>query len=230
MKRIGFIGAYDKTDIMLSVAKVLTTMKHNVLLVDTSINQKAKYVVPTINPTISYITSFEDIDIAIGFKDEEEIKQYLGDINELPYDIILVDCDIPDRIQGFHLEGADKNYFVTSFDMYSLRKGMEILDGFKNVVNLTKVIFSQELLKEDDEYLNFISMGKKIMWAEEFVYFPTENGDLTAVAENQRLEKIKFKKLSVSYKDSIAFLSQQIIGESSDANVRRTMKFLEKGV
>ena len=40
MKRIGFIGAYDKTDMILNVAKILVTMRIKVLIVDSTINQK----------------------------------------------------------------------------------------------------------------------------------------------------------------------------------------------
>lgn len=56
MKKIGFIGAYDKTDLLLNIAKVLTVMNYRVLVVDSTINQKARYVVPAIDPTVSYIT------------------------------------------------------------------------------------------------------------------------------------------------------------------------------
>ena len=31
MKKIGFIGVYDKTDLLLNLAKILTTMKYKVL-------------------------------------------------------------------------------------------------------------------------------------------------------------------------------------------------------
>ena len=61
MKKIGFIGAYDKTDLILNIAKILTTMEKRILVIDSSINQKAKYVVPAIDPTVSYITSFESL-------------------------------------------------------------------------------------------------------------------------------------------------------------------------
>ena len=67
MKKIGFIGAYDKTDLLLNLAKVLTVMNYRILVVDSTINQKARYVVPAIDPTVSYITSFEDMDVAVGF-------------------------------------------------------------------------------------------------------------------------------------------------------------------
>ena len=99
MKKIGFIGAYDKTDMLLNIAKILTTMKNKVLIIDSTINQKAKYVVPAINPTVSYITSFEDIDIAIGFKNVEEIKKYVGTTGDLTYDILLIDSDTEERIE-----------------------------------------------------------------------------------------------------------------------------------
>ena len=229
MKKIGFIGAYDKTDMLLNIAKILTTMKNKVLIIDSTINQKAKYVVPAINPTVSYITSFEDIDIAIGFKNVEEIKKYVGTTGDLTYDILLIDSDTEERIEEFELNNADKNYFVTSFDMYSLKKGIELLRNLKNQLNLTTILYAKEMLKEDDDYLNFLSLGCKIIWDEERIYFPIENGDLSVIAENQRVQKIKFKKLSMQYKDSIGFIAQQILNQKSDSHVRKAIKIIERG-
>ncbi len=65
MKKIGFIGAYDKTDLMLYIAKILTILDKKVLIMDSTIMQKARYIVPAISPTLKYVTDFEDIDIAI---------------------------------------------------------------------------------------------------------------------------------------------------------------------
>ena len=78
MKKIGFIGAFDKTDVILSVAKVLTMAEKQVLIIDNTITQKCKYVVPVINPTRTYITSYEGIDVAVGFESFENLKQYIG--------------------------------------------------------------------------------------------------------------------------------------------------------
>ena len=229
MKKIGFIGAYDKTDLLLNIAKILTIMGQQVLVIDSTINQKAKYIVPAINPTLSYVTSFEDIDIAVGFKSVEDIKNYLGIMQDLPYDILLIDIDVPSRIGEFHIDMADKNYFVTSFDVYSLRRGMEILAALNVPVNITKIYFAKEVLKEDDEYFNFLALGNKAIWETERIYFPIENGDLTVIAENQRVQKIKFKRLSTQYKDSLSFIAQQILNERNDSNVRRAIKNIERG-
>ena len=230
MKKIGFIGAYDKTDLILNIAKILTTMEKRILVIDSSINQKAKYVVPAINPTISYITSFEDIDIAIGFETMEQIKEYLGTTAEIPYDVLLIDVDTTDRIMKLQLENANKNYFVTSFDLYSLKKGLEIFNGLKDTMNLTKVLYTKEILKEDDDYLNFLSLGYKIIWNDERIYFPIENGDLSVLYENQRVQKVKFRKLSTQYKEGLDFIAQEILEQKNDTQIRKVIKDIEKGV
>ena len=232
MKKIGFIGAYDKTDLILYVAKILTVLKKKVLVIDSTINQKARYIVPVINPTLKYVTEFEEIDIAVGFENIQDIKNYLGlaENQNMEYDIILVDTDNIEGFNNYELEEASKNYFVTSFDNYSLKKGLEVLSGLKNPISLTKVIFSKEILKEEDDYLNFLSLGYKVIWNEYRLYFPIENGDLSVIYENQRVAKIKFKKLSVQYKDGLAYLAEEILGDVSESNIRRAIKNIEKGV
>lgn len=232
MKKIGFIGAYDKTDLIIYIAKILTTLKKKVLVIDATTKQKARYVVPVINPTKMYVTEYEEIDIAVGFPNIEDIKKYLGysEEQELDYDIVLIDTDSIEGFNIFKLEESFKNYFVTSFDAYSLKKGLEILSELKTVVSLTKVLFAEEMLKEDDDYLNFLSLGYKIIWNEYRIYFPIENGDLSVIYENQRVAKIKFKKLSIQYKDGLAYMSEEILGDVSEMTIRRAIKLIEKGV
>lgn len=232
MKKVGFIGAYDKIDLIMYIAKIITSLGKKVLIVDSTVNQKARYIVPVINPTLKYVTDFEEIDIAVGFTDEKDIKRYLGisEEQEMEYDIMFVDTDNVDGFKNYNLEEDQKNYFVTSFDNYSLKKGLEILSGLKEVVSLTKILFSQEIIKEDDDYLNFLSLGYKVVWNEYRIYFPMENGDLSVIYENQRLAKIKFKKLSVQYKDGLAYLTNEILGDVSETEVRKAIKIIERGV
>lgn len=230
MNKIGFIGAYDKTDLILNLAKIMTVMGKKVLVIDSTLLQKAKYIVPVINPTTSYITNFEDIDVAVGFEDTEQIKQYLGiSGEEMNYDVLLIDADSEERIEKFDLMKADKNFFVTSFDLYSLKKGLEVLSMLKKPMTLTKILFAKEVLKEDDDYLNFLSLGYKVIWDEERIYFPLENGDLSVLSENQRVAKIKFRKLSTQYKDSLAFVVLEALNDK-ESNVRRAIKIIERGV
>ena len=105
MKKIGFIGAYDKIDLVIYVAKVLTALGKKVLVVDATINQKARYIIPVINPSKSYVTEYEEIDIAVGFKDLGDIKDYLGvsDNQEMEYDFMFVDTDNGKGIENYKL-------------------------------------------------------------------------------------------------------------------------------
>lgn len=232
MKKIGFIGAYDKTDLIIYIARILVGTGQKVLVVDSTINQKAKYVVPVIKPTTSYVTEFEGIDVAVGFQNFNEIKQYLGISTEiqLDYDIVLIDADNYNAIQNYQLEQAEKNYFVTSFDAFSLKKGLEILSGFTTIFKLTKVLYSKEATNEEDEYLNYLSLGYKIDWEEEKIYFPFEVGDQSVIAENQRVSKIKFKNLSEQYKEALIFITEQLLEKQKYAEIKKVFKQLEKGI
>ena len=212
MEKVGFIGGYDKTDLIIYIAKILTELGKRVLILDTTQKQKTRYVVPVINPTVSYITDYENIDVAVGFDNFESVQAYLG-IGEEPlkYDYALIDVDNISGITNTGLTITDRTYFVTAFDLYSLKKGMEILTDLKNPLKLTKVFFSKTFYTEDDEYLEFLALGKKVVWGEHILYFPIENGDETAIAENQRLGKIKFRNISSDYKEGITHLANDIV-------------------
>ena len=232
MRKISFIGCYDKIDLILYVAKILVAMDKKVLVVDSTINQKAKYIVPVIKPTKAYVTEFEQIDVAVGFDNFNEIKEFIGipELQELPYDIVLLDIDSYEGIINFGVNNDDRNYFVTGFDLYTLKRGLEILSGLTEILNLTKILFSKTASREDNDYLNYLSLGYKIVWSDELIYFPFEVGDASVIAENQRVAKIKFKKLSAQYKEALIYIVEQILNQDEYAKMKRIFKQLEKGV
>lgn len=173
MKKIGFIGAFDKTDLILYIAKILTEIDKKVLVVDTTVLQKTKYIVPSIAPSKCYVIEYEKFDVAIGFNELDEVKRYLG-VEELQYDIVLIDIDDNNCFKKNSMEKANKNYFVTGFDNYSLKKGLEIIGKMEDKLLMTKVLFSQEMLQEEDDYLNFLSFYYAVRWENKKIYFPLE--------------------------------------------------------
>lgn len=232
MKKIGFIGAYDKTDFILYIAKILVEMGKKVILIDATLTQKAKYIIPAIKPSKSYVTEFEGIDIAVGFENFESINQYLAmpKVAELNYDIALIDMDMPDSATNFQIETFEQVYFVTSFDMYSIKRGLESISGLTSPINATKVLFTKEATKEEDDYLNFLSLGSKIVWDEERIYLPFEVGDQTIIYNNQRVSKIKFKRLSTQYKEGLMYLASKILEEADQNLLKKTFRKIERGV
>ena len=233
MKKVGFIGASDKTDLITYVAKVLEQIGKRVIVVDATIMQKAKYIVPVIHPTKTYITEFEGIDVAVGFTDMDEIRGYLGLAreDELNYDYAIIDVDTYEAYVNFGCQNAIKNYFVTSFDVYSLKKGIEALSGMEQTVTLTKVLFSRDTSVEEDEYLEFLAMGSNVEWEKEKIYFPTDRGDQQIIIQNQRTARINFKNLSTYYKGGLQYLVEGIFEQEglNMGDVAKVIRKIEKG-
>lgn len=226
MKKYAFIGGYDKTEILLFLAKMATLAGKKVLIIDTTIPQKAKYIVPVMTPTQKYITTFEYIDIAIGFKNFKEILEYTYE-EKLPYDMVLLDIDSQSAYENFEITPEDEHCFVTGFDLYSLRKGIEVLEGLEKSVKITKIYFTKDMLQEEDEYLTRISEKLNVIWNDEIVFFPFERGDQNVINTNQRFAKIKTRGLSKEYMDALVFIAEQNLG-LSDADVKKAIRIMEK--
>ena len=99
----------------------------------------------------------------------------------------------------------EKNYFVTCFYVYFLKKGIEILSQLGVPTRVTRIFFSKDMLKEEEDYFDYLALGIKAIWNEEKLYFLLENGDLPAIIENQRLSKIRLRNMSNEYREKIEF-------------------------
>ena len=225
MEKVGFIGAFDKSNLIMYVAKVLTYLGHRVLIIDTTVLQKVRYIAPSITPTKSYIADLEDIDIAIGFKNMTEIERYLG-ISEtsMPYDCALIDIESYEALEQFDIENVNKNFFVTGFDLYSLRKGLSILERIQVPIKLTKVLCRYELNEEDENFFNYLSMDCKVNWGEYSIYLPYTDEDTQAIEENQRMYQIRIKKLSMNFQDGIMYIVQEILDEKNLGRIKKAIK------
>ena len=230
MEKINFIGAYDKTDSIMYIAKILTEMKKKVIIVDATITQKTKYVIPTIDNRSEYIANYANIDFAIGFTNYNDIKTYLGmpQSAAFTYDYMLIDIDNSDLLNNFDVYSSKKNYFVTSFDLYALKKGVEVLKRLSLPVEIMKVYFSNLMSQSEDDYFNYIATGCRVKWNQDKIYVPLLNEDLDVIKENQRLSKIRFKGLSNEYKTSLMEWTQDICGDSN--GVKKACRQIERGV
>lgn len=226
MRKYAFIGGYDKTELLLFLAKIATLAEKRVLIIDATVPQKARYIVPVMSPTQKYITTFEDIDIAVGFKSLEDIIEYSYEEN-LPYDMILLDIDSPNAYESFGVQPLDEHCFVTGFDLYSLRRGLEVLEGIATPTRVTKIYFTKDMLPEEDEYLTAISQNLKIIWNDDIIFFPYERGDQNVINTNQRFAKIKIRGLSKDYIDALMFVAEENLG-LSNGEIRKAIKIMER--
>jgi len=229
MKKVGFIGTTDKTDLIVYIAKVLQDIGKKVLVVDTTITQKAKYVVPSISPTKTYITDFNNVDYAVGFQNIEDIGRYLGlkdseRIDNLNYDYMLIDIDNAQKIDDFEIDEVGKNYFVTAFDIYSLRKGIEILNNIPLNMSLSKILMNYNMKKEDEDYLNYLSMDTRAIWNDFSIYIPLLDENQQQIEDNQRVYRARLKRLIPEYQDGIIYIVQNIIEDLSVGKIKKMIK------
>lgn len=225
MKLVGFLGACDKANLIMYLAKILTWNNERVLVIDGTRLQKMKYLVPNINPTGPYITDFEGIDFAIGFSNMQLVEQYLGsDIGRAKYTCVLVDTDTSKAIVNFGVQNYDKNFFMTTFDLYSLKRGLEILSIFKEPIDLTKIISRYQVLKNDEEYFNYLAIDSKVNWGETSIYLPNESNDIQEIEENQRISRLKIKRLSNEYQNGLIAIAQEILGEQNKNKVKKSIR------
>ena len=157
------------------------------------------------------------------FRIEEEMKDAdLIFVTHNHYDHYSED-DI-EKIKMFELTSSDQLYYVTSFSGYSLRKGIEILRKVDLPLRMTRVFFTKEMLKEEDDYFDYLTLDLKIKWNDNKIYFLLENGDLSAIMENNRLQCIKLRNLSIEYKENIVYMASQICPEVNERFYRKIVK------
>ena len=229
MEKIAFIGSYDKADFIIYIAKILANIGKKVLVVDSTALQKTRYIVPTMQAPKQYITTFEDVDIAVGFQTFDQIKQYkeMQKTDEFDYEYCLLDIDSYRGYYYFGIKTEDKKYFVTSFDIYNLKRGLQVFRKLEAPVQVTKVLFTKDMLDEEDQYLNYLSRGLKIRWNSNILFFPFETADQNAIFSNQRTNRIQLRGLSNQYIDGISYIAEEICGESQ-SNIRKAVKLMER--
>ena len=228
MEKVAFIGSYDKADFVIYIAKILTNIGKKVLVVDSTALQKTRYIVPTMQAPKQYITTFEDVDIAIGFQTFDQIKQYraMDKTEEFEYDYCLLDIDSYRGYYYFGVKTEDKKYFVTSFDVYNLKRGLQVFRKLEAPTQVTKVLFTRDMLPEEDQYLNYLSRGLRVRWNSNILYFPFELGDQNAIFANQRTGRIQVRGLSSQYIDGISYIAEEISGENQNS-IRKAVKLMQ---
>ena len=215
MKKIGFIGAYDKTSFIANIAKVLRNLDYKVLVIDTTLMQKSKYIIPAINPTKSYVTDFEDIDFAVGFENIKEVEKYLG-----AYEHETIKETLK---EGFNEKNFSYDYVLIDVDSMKMFESFELINA-KYPIKLTKVLFSFQQTKEEEECLNNMSLEYNIQWNNYTIYFPIICEDIKVIEEDQRVQKINFKRLSVGYRESLEKIILDINKDESKSKIRKAMK------
>lgn len=223
MEQISFIGVNDKKDLLLNIAKVITKLNKRVLIVDATMMQRLRYIIPRTASGPAYVSEYDGVDVAVGFMNLMNIANYLG--GGLNYDYVFIDTDNAQTLNSFMALNSKINFLVTSYDEFELQKIIEILSTLRSQVKLTKLIISADINNKHDEYLNHLLENFNIVWSENKVEFPDSEEDRKSTLVNQLIKQILFKGYTSIYKDSLEYLTSLILeGVVEQASIRRIIR------
>lgn len=228
MEQIGFLGSYDKKDLLLNIGKILVSLNHRVLIVDATLMQRLKYIVPNVssNNSITYISEYQGVEVALGFMNLMSIGQYLG-TNELPYDFILIDTDNAQTMNSFMIPRLRKLFFVTSYDQYEINRAIETFQYLNQPMGVVKVTISADNSPQQAEYFRRIIGKTPVMLKEAEIYFVDNIDDRRVTLENQLMKEIKLKRFTNQYKDALEYITA-ITAENvaNQGDIRRMIRKL----
>ena len=227
MEQIAFIGTCDKKDLLLNIAKVLTNCGKKVLIIDATLMQRLKYIVPNIsnNNSITYISEYLGIDVALGFVNLSGIVRYLGTPDSLPYDYVLIDTDNLQTMNSFRIATLKKIFVVTTYEQYEVRRTIELLKYYNQPIGIVEVIASPDLEKRQEEYFNKLLSETPVKVSNIIVEFADSVQDRKVQLQNQLIDDLDFRHYSSTYKDGLEYITSLISeGEVAQSVIRKIIR------
>ena len=93
---------------------------------------------------------------------------------------------------------------------------------------MTKVIYAREMSESDNYYLEYLTLGYKVIWEDKIINFPYETQDLEAMIENQKNSKVSLRRLTPLYKDNLEYMMLDMFPEIKSMQIKNILRNLEK--
>ena len=214
MKQVGFIGSYDKKDLLLYISKVLTNCGIKVLIVDATIAQRMRYIIQNTssNNSMTFVSEYLGIDIAVGFMNLGQVAAYFK-TNNLPYDLVLIDSDNIQTVMSFMIPSMQSIFLVTSYDQSEINKIVETLKYINKPINITEVIMSADLSSSQEKALLHRLKETDVVIEKHKVQFADTNVDRKAMLQNQLVREIRMKNHTATFKDSLEYVTSLVAEE-----------------
>jgi len=214
LKQVGFIGSYDKKDILLYISKVLTNCGIKVLIVDATIAQRMRYIIQNTssNNSMTFVSEYLGIDIAVGFMNLGQVAAYFK-TNSLPYDLVLVDSDNIQTVASFMIPAMKNIFLFTSYDQAEINKIVETLKYINKPINVTEVIMSADLSSSQEKALLHKLKETGAIVEKHKVQFADTNIDRKAILQNQLVREIRMKNHTSTFKDSLEYVTSLVSDE-----------------
>ena len=91
-------------------------------------------------------------------------------------------------------------------------------------MNLSKILINYNMKKEDEEYLDFLSLDTRVVWNNFSIYITILDENERLIEDNQRIYRARLKKLIPEYQEGIIYIVQDIVGDMSANKIKKFVK------
>ncbi len=232
-KIIGMVGYVNKTELIINLAKVLKLAGKSVLVIDATKEERMRYSIPAFNNTEKeYLTNFDDVDYALGFRSIEAIKEYIckKTSNADNYDIILIDIDNVDAYEDFYKENFTRTFFFIEYLNISIGKNEELLKAISSheEINrkpvLTQVVYKQYVTRASEKYFIDKILSYPVEWNEMSYDLPYMDQDKIADIETEQSGYVDLNRHTKQFINMVTDMASDIIGDIQAADIRKIVK------
>ena len=89
---------------------------------------------------------------------------------------------------------------------------------------MTKVLCRTIIQDKDEKNLDYLSMDRKVVWEDKSIHIPNDGNNIQQIEENQRISRIKIKNTTKEYQNGIIALTQDILDETNQNQIKRNIK------
>lgn len=232
-KIIGMVGYVNKTEFLINLAKVLRLAGKTVLVIDGTVEERMRYSIPAFNNSEKeYLTNYDDVDYALGFRSIESIKEYIckKTSNADSYDIILIDIDNVRAYEDFYKENFTRTFFFIEYLNISIGKNEELLKAITSHENLerkpvlTQVIYKQYVTRTSEKYFINKILAYPVEWNEMSYELPYMDQDKIADIESEQSGYVDLNRHTKQFINMVTDMASDIIGDIQASDIRKIIK------
>lgn len=216
MKKVVFFGAPDKSHLLLVLGKLLTALERKVLIVDSTLAQSMQGYLPQVNFGYS-IREFEGIDVATGLITPAQLERSLLQSEDTAaYDVMLLDTDHTEFVNGRELPGYDKRVWCSNLNRLKMQMNANLMqrlclhEAQGQPLSFYKLIAPILPSAIPESYIDSLLPQQAIRWEESVFRFPLDERDMSVELENQHHGRIDIRRLTGTYHRTALDMLQQL--------------------
>ncbi len=231
MRAIGMYGYIDKYDFVISVAKTINIMSRSVLVIDATVDNKYRYIVPTVANTSKYVIQYGEIDFAVGFSSYSELTSYLveNNIDIEKYSYVLLDVESADKYESFSDLNVDKSYLFIASNLVSVNKNEELVKRMREKnpdanLTFTKVFYRAYMSRGATNYMEEKIANYAVNWTDENYDISNDEQDNMVNIDSQYSGFIDIRKHTKVYILYLCEFVSKLLGDENAKDILKEIK------